>query len=125
LRSSSLVLLNSELFQKYYRKAREARKVHMEKNFFANSMEALKSVAQMPGFLSMLPPISDPAEKVAVALPVQDTTGVAVFVKDMGKSSFPMRGFSIQARLCKSLRLLRKVCRLWVLILLLRDWISG
>lgn len=97
LRSSSLVLLNSELFQKYYRKASEARKVHMEKNFFANSMEALKSVAQVPGFLSMLPPISDPAEKVAVALPVLDSTGVAVFVKDMGKASSPMRGFLRQA----------------------------
>jgi hypothetical protein len=52
----------------------------MEK-FFANSMEALRPIAQLPGSLSLLSPISDPTEKVAI------------FVKDMGKSSSLMRGF--------------------------------
>jgi hypothetical protein len=93
LRSSFAVLPNSKLFQKYYWKAREARKVHMEENFFAASMEALRPVAQVPGPLSLLPPISDTAEKVVVALPVQDSTGVAVSVKDRVKSLSPMRGF--------------------------------
>jgi hypothetical protein len=62
LRSSSPALPNSKMFQKYYRKAREARIVHMEK-FFANSMEALRPIAQLPGSLSLLPPISDPTEE--------------------------------------------------------------
>lgn len=95
--SSSLALSNSKPFQKYYRKARGVRKVHMDKNFFSDSMEALRPVAQVPGFLSLLPPINDPAEKVVVVLPVQDSAGMAVFVKDMGKSSSPVRGFSIRA----------------------------
>jgi len=95
--SSSPALSNSKPFQKYYQKAREVREMHMDKNFFADSMEALRPVAQVPGFLSLLPPISDPAEKVAVVLPVQDSAGVAVFVKDMGKSPSPVRGFSIRA----------------------------
>jgi hypothetical protein len=53
----------------------------MEEKFFADSMEALRPVAQVPRSLSPLPPISDPAEKVAVP------------VKDMGKSSSLIRGF--------------------------------
>jgi len=93
LRSSSPVLSNSKPFQKNYRKVREARRVYLEENSFADSMEALRPVAQEPGFLSLLPPIRDPAEIVVVALPVQDSAGVAVFVKDMGKSPSPMRGF--------------------------------
>jgi hypothetical protein len=52
-------------------------------------VEALRPVAQLPGFLSLLPPISDPAEKVAVVLPVQDSAGMVVSVKDM--VSFPLR----------------------------------
>jgi hypothetical protein len=84
LPSSSPVLTNSKLFQKYYRKARKARKVHMEESFFATSMEALRLVAQVPGSLSLLPLISDTAETVVV-LPVP--------VKDRGKSSSLMRGF--------------------------------
>jgi hypothetical protein len=88
-------------------------------------MEALRP-AQGPGFLSLLP--SDPAEKIAVVLPVQDK----------GKSPFPVRdflrhGFSTQARLslikCRSylgrLRLLREVRRLQVLLPPLRERISG
>lgn len=78
--SSSPVLSNSKPFQKYYRKAREARDLHMDENLFADSMEALRP-AQGPGFLSLLP--SDPAEKVAIALLVQDK----------GKSPSPVRGF--------------------------------
>jgi hypothetical protein len=89
---SSSVLSNSKPFQKYYRKAREVKKVHMDENFFVDSMEALRPVAQVPGFLSLLPPISDPAGKVVV-LPMQDSTGVAVSVKDMGKSPSPVRVF--------------------------------
>jgi hypothetical protein len=50
LRSSSPVLSDSKPFQKYYQKAREARKVSLDENFFADSMEALRSVAQVPGF---------------------------------------------------------------------------
>jgi hypothetical protein len=56
-------------------------------------VEALRPVAQLPGFLSLLPPISDLAEKVAVVLPVQDSAGMAVSVKAMGKSPSPMRCF--------------------------------
>jgi hypothetical protein len=46
-------------------------------------MEALRPVAQVPGFLSLLPV---PAVKVDVVLPL------AAFVKGMCKSSSPMRG---------------------------------
>jgi hypothetical protein len=80
LRSSSPVLSNSKLFQKYYQKAREAREVHMDENLFADSMEALRP-AQGPGFVSLLP--SDPAEKAVVVLSVQDK----------GKPPSPVRGF--------------------------------
>jgi hypothetical protein len=92
LRSSSLVLSDSKPFQKYYRKAREGRKVHLYENYFADSMEALRPIAQVPGFLSLIPPISDPSEKV-VALPVQDFAGVAVSVKHMVKFPSSVRGF--------------------------------
>jgi len=78
--SSSPVLSNFKPFQKYYRKAKEAREVQMDENLFADSMEALRP-AQGPGFLSLLP--SDLAEKVAVVLLVQDK----------GKSPSPVRGF--------------------------------
>jgi hypothetical protein len=70
LRSSSPVLLDSKPFQKYYRKAREARKVHLDENFFADSMEAFRPIAQVPRFLSLLLPISVLVKKVVVALPV-------------------------------------------------------
>lgn len=80
LRSSSLVFSNSKPFQKYYRKAREARNVHMDENLFADSMDALRPVAQVPGCLPLLLTINDPAEK-------------AVYVKDKGKSPSSMRGF--------------------------------
>jgi hypothetical protein len=91
--SSSPMLSDSKPFQKYYRKARETRKVHWARILFADYMEALRLVAQVPGFLSLLSPISDPAEKVVVALPVQDSAGVAVSMKDMVKSPSPVRGF--------------------------------
>jgi hypothetical protein len=70
LRPSFPVLSNSKPFQKYYRKAREARKAHMDENLFADSMDALRPVAQVPGFLPLLPIICDPVEKVAVVLTV-------------------------------------------------------
>jgi hypothetical protein len=99
LRSSSPVLSDSKPFQKYYRKAREARKVHLDENFFADSMEVLRLVAQVPGFLSLLPPIRDPAEKVAIALLVQDSAGVAVFVKGFLRQGFLNPSLVIQANL--------------------------
>jgi hypothetical protein len=106
LPSSSPMLSDSKFFQKYYRKAREARKVHLDENVFADSMKAVRPVAQVSGFLSLLPPISDPTEKVVVVLPVQDSASVAIFEKDMVKSPSPVRGFlrqgfSIRSRMCK------------------------
>lgn len=100
------MLSNSNPFQKYYWKAREARKVPMDENFFADSIEALRLVSQVPGSLSLLPPVSDLVEKVAVVIPVQDSVGVTVSVKDMGKSPSLVRvffgeSFSIRAQLCK------------------------
>jgi hypothetical protein len=80
LRSSSPVLSNFKPFQKYYRKAREARKEHMDENLFADSMDALRPVAQVQRFLPLLSTISDPVEKV-------------VYVKDKSKSPSPVRGF--------------------------------
>jgi hypothetical protein len=68
-------------------------KLHMDENLFANSMEALRLVAQVSGFLSLLPTISDPVEKVAIVLTVQDSTGLAISVKDKCKSPSPARGF--------------------------------
>jgi rhodanese-related sulfurtransferase len=67
--------------------------VHLDENFFEDSMEALRLVAQELAFLSLLPPISDSAEKVVVELPVQDSASVVVYVKDMVKSPSPARGF--------------------------------
>jgi hypothetical protein len=78
--SSFHVLSNSKSFQKYNRKAGEAREVHLDENLFADSMEALRP-AQGPGFLFLL--LSDPVEKVAVVPPVQDK----------GKSPSPVKGF--------------------------------
>jgi len=52
----------------------------------------------------LLPPISDPAKKVVVALPVQDSTGVAVSIKDIGMSvSLSGEGFSSRGYLNLSL----------------------
>jgi len=39
--------------------------MHMDENFFANSMEALRPVTQVLGFLSLLPPINDSVEQLA------------------------------------------------------------
>jgi hypothetical protein len=60
LGSSSTVMSNSKPFLKFYQKAREARKVHMDEILFADSLEALRP-AQGPGFLSLIPRV--PAEK--------------------------------------------------------------
>jgi len=67
--------------------------VHMDENFFANSMEALRPATQVLGFLSLLPPINDLVEQLVVVLLVLDFVGVAVSVKDMGKSFSPVRCF--------------------------------
>jgi hypothetical protein len=56
-------------------------------------MKALRLVAQVLGFLRLLPTISDPTEKVAVVLTVPDSAGMVVSVKDKGKSPSPVRGF--------------------------------
>lgn len=47
-------------------------------------MEALRPVTQVLGFLSLLPPISDPVEKVVVVLPVQDSSCDVLHCLDMG-----------------------------------------
>lgn len=67
--------------------------MHWARIFFADYMEALRPVAQVPGFLSLLSPSSDLAEKVVVALPMQDSVGVTVSMKDMVKSPSSVRGF--------------------------------
>jgi hypothetical protein len=105
-------------------------------------MAALRPVAQVSRFLSLLPPISDPAEKVVVALLVQDSTGMAVSVKDMVKSPSPVgvffgEGFSIRTLVCnlishvkcrsclRRLRLLRNVRRSQFLLLPLREFTTA
>jgi hypothetical protein len=80
LGSSSTLMSNSKPFLKYYRKAREARKMHMEEILFADSLEALRP-AQGPGFQSLIPTV--PAEKVDVVFSVQDK----------GKPPSPVRDF--------------------------------
>lgn len=43
-----------------------------------------------------------PAKKEEVALPVQDSVGVAVSVKDMVKSPSPVRGFLLRGFLIRA-----------------------
>jgi len=71
---------NSKSFLKHYRKAREARKVHMNEILFANSLEALRP-AQGPGFLSLIPRVL--AKKLDVVFQVQEE----------GKPPSPVRDF--------------------------------
>jgi hypothetical protein len=96
LHSSSPVLSDSKPFQKYYRKAKEARKVHLDEKFFADSMEALRPVAQVLGFLSLL---LDPAKKAIVVLPMQDSASAEVSVKGFLRRGFLNPSPVVQANL--------------------------
>jgi hypothetical protein len=102
------VSLESKPFQKYYRKAREGRIVHLDENLFLESVEALRPVsvsgffqpplagdasATEPTILSLLPSISAPAEEVVAVLPVLNSASVAVPVKDNVKFPSSVRGF--------------------------------
>lgn len=88
--SSPPVLLDSKPFRKYFQKAREARKMHLNGLSVADALEALRPGAIVPGSISRVPPAREPVETVALALPMQD---VAVSVKDKGSSLALMRGF--------------------------------
>jgi len=89
-------LSDSKPFQKYYRKAKEARKVHLDEKFFADSMEALRPVAQVLGFLSLL---LDPAKKAIVVLPMQDSASAEVSVKGFLRRGFLNPSPVVQANL--------------------------
>jgi hypothetical protein len=90
LRLSSPVLSNSKPFRKCFRKAREARKMHLDGISFADALEALRPGAIVPGSISWVP---HTRELVALTLPVQDSVVLAVSVKDKGSSPALMRGF--------------------------------
>jgi hypothetical protein len=68
--SSPPVLSDSKLFWKYFRKAREARKMHLDGLSVADALEALWPGAIVPGSIARVPPAREPVETVALALPV-------------------------------------------------------
>jgi hypothetical protein len=91
--SSPPVLSDSMPFRKYFRKAREARKMHLDGLSIADALEALRPGAIVPGSISRVPPARELVETVALALPVQDSAILEVSVKDKGNSPAQMRGF--------------------------------
>jgi hypothetical protein len=93
LRLSSPVLSDSKPFRTYFRKAREARKMHLDGLSVADALEALRPSAIVPGSISKVPPARELVETVALALPMQDSAVLAVSVKDKGSSPMLMRGF--------------------------------
>jgi hypothetical protein len=91
--SSPPVLSDAKPFWKYFRKTREARKMHLDGLSVADALEALRPGAIVPGSISRVPPARELVETVALALPVQDSAVLAMSVKDMGSSHAQMRGF--------------------------------
>jgi hypothetical protein len=76
----------SKPFQKYYRKEREGRSVHLDENLFAESVAAMRLL------------VSFTVEEAAAVLPMMDFAGVTDSVKDIvnpsiSKKVFLQRGF--------------------------------
>jgi hypothetical protein len=82
--SSFSVSLISKPFQKYYRKAREGRSMHLEKDLFAKSIAAMRL------------PVRFSAEEAVVVLPMMDSARVADPVKDIFKPSNSNKGFFLR-----------------------------
>jgi len=59
----------------------------------ADALEALRPGAIVPGSIFWVPLARELVETVALALPVQDSAVLAVFVKDKGSSPAQTRGF--------------------------------
>jgi hypothetical protein len=93
LRLSSPVLSDSKPFRKYFWKAWEARKMHLDGISLADALEALRPGAIVLGSISGVPPARESVETMALVLPEQDSAVLAVSVKDEGSSSALMRGF--------------------------------